>query len=212
MDSNPALLFFFNQYLQLPLLQCTDTHNVFNLAKNQLLVCDKLTLHVHLCNFPCNWPKAGIKVLYFAGWLDTVQIFFIQGQYLHMTSLNRYLTPMGSSTFFCNHYIERNTTAIMRWFHTYKDWLWLSGMKNTSDQILPPYKWNTFNTIMYLSMTISHLLPQGLLLFIDWPEGINHSHTFLLSTYSQLFALMHVYNLPPLHLSHPVSARILLAI
>lgn len=60
--SCPFVLLF-NQYLQLPLLQCTDTHNIFNLAKNQSLVCDKLTLHVHLCNFPCNWPKAGIKVL-----------------------------------------------------------------------------------------------------------------------------------------------------
>ena len=103
---------------------------------------------------------------------------------------------MSSSTFFCNHYIERNTTAIMRWFHTYKDWLWFSRMKTTSDQIFTPYKLNTFNIIIYLSMTISHLLLPGLLLFIDWPEGINHSHTFLLSTCSQLFVLMHVYNLP----------------
>ena len=124
----------------------------------------------------------------------------------------KYFTPMSSSTFFCNHYIERNTTAIMRWFHTYKDWLWFSRMKTTSDQIFTPYKWNTFNIIIYLSMTISHLLLPGLLLFIDWPEGINHSYTFLLSTCSQLFVLMHVYHLPPLHLSHPVSARILLAI
>lgn len=70
----------FNQYLQLLLLQCTDTHDIFNLAKNQSLVCDKLTLHVHLCNFPCIWPKAGIKILSSADLLDTVQIFFIQGQ------------------------------------------------------------------------------------------------------------------------------------
>ena len=107
---------------------------------------------------------------------------------------------------------RKKYNSIMRWFHTYKDWLWFSGMKNTSDQIFHPYKWNTFNTITYLSMTISHLLLQGLLLFINWPEGINHSHTFLLSTCSQLFTLMHVYNLPPLHMSHLVSARTLLVI
>lgn len=80
MDSNLSLSLFFNQYFQLLLLQCTDTQHIFNVAKNQSLFCDKLTLQGHLCNFPCIWPKAGIKVLSSADWLDTLQIFFIQGQ------------------------------------------------------------------------------------------------------------------------------------
>ena len=64
------------------MLQCTDTQDIFIAAKNQSLFCDKLTLQGPFYNFPCMWPKAGIKVLSFADWLDTLQIFFIQGQYL----------------------------------------------------------------------------------------------------------------------------------